>query len=151
MTEVWNPYDKIGVMPFHQFNTWNDLLEHYVVPKNEILRAAGPGEAIQPGEWYLTPGDGVKWQREVINQNFQDFEWYLSYVGPNGFEIKIIHAPSNLNEAIDDSFSTHKWDRWNGSKDGWGRGSKIHYKVEIGDVINFVFLNWKENPFEVKQ
>ena len=87
MTEVWNPYDKDGAMPFHQFNTWNDLLEHYVVPKNEILRAAGPGEARQPGEWYLTPGDGVKWQREVINQNFQDFEWYLSYVGPNGFEI----------------------------------------------------------------
>ncbi len=148
MKEIWNPYDKIGVMPFHQFNTWNDLLEHYVVPKNEILREAGPGKAIQAGEWYLTPADANT--RDVDIQDFHDFLWYLSYVGPNGFEIKIIQAPSNLNEAVDDSFSTHKWDKWKGSKDGWGRGSKIHYKVEIGDVINFVFLNWKENPFEIK-
>ena len=137
MTDVWNPYDKIGVMPFQQFNTWKDFMEHYVVPKNVILRGRGPGDEIQAGEWYLTPTPESVQIEEGYNK------LYLSYVGPDGFSIRIIEVPSNTDKTINDSFSTHRWNSWKGTKDGWGKDWDIHYKVDIEDVVNFDFLNWR--------
>ena len=139
MTEMWNPYSRKGENPFQQFNTWGDFLEHYAVPKNEIVRKGGPGDDIQAGEWYLTKNKiGVG-------------EWFISYVGQNGKRIKISRLPDNLDYGTPRNLDTDNrygvW--WPGDKDGWG-DAKYHYKVDIEDIFNFDFLNWEDDPFEIK-
>ena len=132
MTEIWNPYSLKGEKPFKQFDTWAEFIEHYVVPDNEILRDGGPGEARQAGEWYLTQDSS---------------QWYLSYIGEDGWLIKIILVPLNLEQPIYPmNIAEHQ-----GGKDDWG-GNTHHYKVDIGNIWNFDFINWKdENPLEVKE
>ena len=141
MKEMWNPYDMDGaVMPFEEFKSWRELIEHYVVPQNEIVREGGPGDAIQAGEWYLTSSSP-----SALNPSKK--EWVICYVGPNGHQIKYRNLGKLLSQGIDPK--DKYWD--SGAKDGWGWW-KYHYKVDIEDVLNFDFLNWiNEYPLEVKQ
>ena len=137
MTEMWNPYSRKGEKPFQQFNTWGDFLEHYAVPKNEIIRKGGPGDAIQAGEWYLT--------KNKIGEG----EWFISYVGQNGKRTRISTVPYNLDKTLNLETDNRYGEWWSGDKDGWG-DAKYHYKVDIEDIFNFDFLNWKDDPFEIK-
>ena len=160
MKEMWNPYDMDGaVMPFEEFKSWRELIEHYVVPQNEIVREGGPGDAIQAGEWYLTysPQNDAPDPLDL----FHGADWFISYVGPDGLRItywvvgeyetfNTIPPDTSVIETLTASAGGASHPR-GGTKDGWGQRI-YHYKVEIEDISNFVFLNWiNENPLEVKQ
>ena len=145
MREVWNPYsvgDKDGAaMPFEEFKSWEELIEHYVVPKNEIVRDKGPGDAIQAGEWYLT------YASTYHPKSSASKDWYICYVGQGGKWIKYWKIPTDLSVTETLTGATSQ----SGSKDGWGSW-RYHYKVDIDNLAKFDFINWKdENPLEVKQ
>ena len=149
MTEMWNPYSLKGEKPFKHFDTWNDFIEHYAVPKNEIVRKGGPGDAIQAGEWYLTLMPMKSWGLSFVMTEADEHKIYADAY--EGSPIKYWHAggvsPRFLKE-WPKGFYTTKWP--DGSKNSWGN-SKYHYKVDIEDIFNFDFLNWiNENPLEVK-
>ena len=133
--------DEIPVEHFQQFNTWEDLVKYYGVPKNEIRRIGGPGDAIKGEEWYLTLCD--------LDSTDGD-TWYLSYVEADGRTTRIMdRLPEEGLRPIQSSWPSSGW---GGTKDGWGSKCKVHYKVDIDNIVKFGFLNWiNENPFEVKQ
>ncbi len=161
MKEMWNPYDMDGaVMPFEEFKSWRELIEHYVAPQNEIAREGGPGDAIQAGEWYLTYSSTLN-PPDPLDLFHGD--WFMCYVGPDGRRIiywvvgeredalrfNIIPPEASVIGTIAASAERYGNPK-GGAKDGWGERI-YHYKVEIEDVSNFIFLNWKDNPYEVKQ
>lgn len=152
MTEMWNPQSLKGEKPFKSFDTWNDFIEHYAVPKNEIVRKGGPGDAVQEGEWYLTKAP-TSWGLSFVMADSVD----LLHNADLGGLIKYLHTGRvNSDEVgkdlfLGDNFNdiyTLKWR--DGRKDAWG-DIKYHYKVDIGNIFNFDFLNWiNKNPFEIK-
>ena len=143
---IWSG-NFMTVKPFQQFDTWADFIFNVIDnPENQIGGRMGPGDAIGAGDWFLTK----------MTKNY-----YLSYVRTDGHTIDIFKIP--IGEWIQDSpygipsglpgdtGIGGKSNLWAGEKDGWGPGVKVHYKVNISSLMNFDFINWNSNPFEVKQ
>jgi len=144
--EWFEPESAIGENPFLYFDNHQEFIDFFKQDKNLIERKGGPGEAIQAGEWYLTPR-AAEWKG-----------YYLSYVradqpkntfNPNIFYWIIGGADPHPHPSY--PFSSFGMA---GGRDSWNPHTS-HWKVDFDDILkmkSWSFMNWNdENPLEVKE
>lgn len=161
--DFWNPETfEGGVNPFERFDTWQEFLDYYMTPENEIKREYGPGNNIEAGEWYITlvnrsvylsyvlenakdvaGGD----TRQLPNQRIKYIQVAPGAVRPLRREGKL--NPEYFGPYKPNSVNRHLW--VGGGKNSWGKAAKLHYRVDFDRGVGISFINWPtENPLEVK-